>query len=127
MSDIKTENKLDLMGNWTYAPAPEDKKHIQLNKKYDLFIGGKFVKPGKSKYFDTISPSTEEKLAEVAEADEKDVDLAVKAARNAYEKVWKKMPAKERAKYIFRIARLMQERSREFAVIESMDGGKPIR
>ena len=123
----KTEHTLDLMGNWTYAPAPEDSKHIKLNKKYDLFIGGKFVKPGKGKYFDTFSPSTEEKLAEVAEADEKDVDLAVKAARNAYEKVWKKMPAKERAKYIFRIARMIQERSRELAVIESMDGGKPIR
>lgn len=123
----KTEHTLDLMGNWAYAPAPEDSKHIKLNKKYDLFIGGKFVKPGKGKYFDTFSPSTEEKLAEVAEADEKDVDLAVKAARNAYEKVWKKMPAKERAKYIFRIARMIQERSRELAVIESMDGGKPIR
>lgn len=124
---MSEETKLDLMGNWTYAPAPEDKKHIQLNKKYDLFINGKFVKPGKGKYFDSISPSTEEKLSEIAEADEKDVDTAVKAARNAYDKVWKKMPAKERAKYIFRIARLMQERSRELAVIESMDGGKPIR
>src|ERR1700758_2150617 len=123
----KNEPKLDLMGNWAYAPAPEDSKHIHLNKKYDLFIGGKFVKPTKGKYFDTISPSTEEKLAEVAEADEKDVDLAVKAARNAYDKTWKKMAAKERAKYIFRIARMIQERSRELAVIESMNGGKPIR
>lgn len=112
---------------WAYAPAPEAKDHIRLNKKYDLFINGKFVKPGKGKYFDTISPSTEEKLAEVAEADEKDVDLAVKAAKTAYDKTWKKMPAKERAKYIFRIARMVQERAREFSVIESMDGGKPIR
>jgi aldehyde dehydrogenase (NAD+) len=123
----KEEQKLDLMGNWAYAPAAEDSKHIHLNKKYDLFIGGKFVKPTKGKYFDTISPSSEEKLAEVAEADEKDVDLAVKAARKAYDKTWKKMPAKERAKYIFRIARMIQERSRELAVIESMNGGKPIR
>ena len=123
----KEEPKLDLMGNWAYAPAPEDSKHIHLNKKYDLFIGGKFVKPTKGKYFDAVSPSTEEKLAEIAEADEKDVDLAVKAARNAYDKTWKKMPAKERAKYIFRIARMIQERSRELAVIESMNGGKPIR
>jgi aldehyde dehydrogenase (NAD+) len=123
----KKENTLDLMGNWSYAPAPEDKKHIQLNKKYDLFIGGKFVKPSKGKYFDTISPSTEEKLAEIAEADEKDVDIAVKAAKNAYDKTWKKMPAKERAKYIFRIARMIQERSRELAVIETMNGGKAIR
>ncbi len=121
------ETKLDLMGNWAYAPAPEDKKHIKLDKKYDLFINGKFVKPGKGKYFDTISPSTEEKLAEIAEADEKDVDSAVKAAKNAYDKTWKKMPAKERAKYIFRIARMIQERSRELAVIETMNGGKPIR
>ena len=127
MSKTKTEPKLDLMGNWAYAPAPEDNKHIKLQKKYDLFIGGKFVKPVKGKYFDTISPSTEQKLAEVAEADEKDVDLAVKAARNAYDKTWKKMPAKERAKYIFRIARMIQERSRELAVIETMNGGKPIR
>jgi aldehyde dehydrogenase (NAD+) len=127
MSDIKEENKLDLMGNWSYVPAPEDKKHIQLNKKYDLFIGGKFVKPSKGKYFDTISPSTEEKLAEIAEADEKDVDIAVKAAKSAYDKTWKKMPAKERAKYIFRIARMIQERSRELAVIETMNGGKAIR
>jgi aldehyde dehydrogenase (NAD+) len=122
-----SETKLDLMGNWAYAPAPEDKKHIKLDKKYDLFINGKFVKPAKGKYFDTISPSTEEKLAEIAEADEKDVDSAVKAAKNAYDKTWKKMPAKERAKYIFRIARIMQERSRELAVIETMNGGKPIR
>ncbi len=118
---------VELAGNWTYAPAPEDKKHIKLDKKYDLFINGKFVKPAKGKYFDTISPSTEETLSRIAEADEKDVDTAVKAAKNAYDKVWKKMPAKERAKYIFRIARMIQERSRELAVIETMNGGKPIR
>jgi aldehyde dehydrogenase (NAD+) len=110
-----------------YAPAPEDTKHISLQKRYELFIGGKFVKPNSKKYFDTINPATEEKIAEVAEADEKDVDLAVKAARQAYAKVWSKMPPAERGKYIFRIARLLQERAREFAVIESMDGGKPIR
>ena len=73
------------------------------------------------------TPLTEEKLSEVAEANAADVDKAVKAARNAYEKVWKKMPAKERAKYIFRIARMMQEKARELAIIESLDGGKPIR
>jgi aldehyde dehydrogenase (NAD+) len=113
--------------NWEYAPAPEAKDHAKLKKQYDLFINGAFVKPSSKKYFSTYSPSTLEKLAEVAEANEKDVDLAVKAARNAYDKVWKKMPAKERAKYIFRIARMIQERSRELAVIETMDGGKPIR
>jgi aldehyde dehydrogenase (NAD+) len=113
--------------DWKYAPAPESKDHIKLNKQYDLFINGKFVKPSSKKYYPTINPATEEKLAEVADANEKDVDLAVTAAKNAYDKVWKKMPAKERSKYIFRIARLMQERAREFAVIESMNGGKPIR
>ena len=112
---------------WEYAPAPEAKDHAKLKSQYDLFINGKFVKPNSKKYFDTYSPSTLEKLAEIAEANAKDVDSAVSAAKNAYDKVWKKMPAKERAKYIFRIARVMQERARELAVIETMDGGKPIR
>lgn len=124
----KTENiTTDFFTDWKYAPSPESTDHIQINKQYDLFIGGKFVKPNSKKYFSTINPATEKKLAEVAEANEKDIDTAVNAAKNAYDKVWKKMPAKERAKYIFRIARLMQERAREFAVIESMNGGKPIR
>ena len=113
--------------NWAYAPAPEAKDHVKINSRYDLFIDGKFVKPKSKKYFDTINPATEQKLAEVAEANEKDVNAAVAAARKAYEKTWKKMPAKERGKYIFRIARMIQERARELAVIESMDGGKPIR
>ncbi|MDP3557490.1 MAG: aldehyde dehydrogenase family protein [Bacteroidota bacterium] len=113
--------------NWDYAPAPEAKDHIKLKSQYDLFINGKFVKPNSKKYFETHNPSTEEKLAEVAQANAKDVDIAVSAAKNAYDKTWKKMPAKERAKYIFRIARVMQERARELAVIETMDGGKPIR
>lgn len=112
---------------WDYAPAPESKSHIQLNKQYDLFIGGRFVKPSSGKYFATINPATEEKIAEVAEAGTADVDKAVKAARQAYEQVWKKMPATERAKYIFRISRMIQEKARELAVIESLDGGKPIR
>jgi aldehyde dehydrogenase (NAD+) len=113
--------------NWEYAPAPEAKDHIKLKSQYDLFINGKFVKPNSKKYFSTHNPSTEEKLAEVAQANAKDVDSAVTAAKTAYDKTWKKMPAKERAKYIFRIARVMQERARELAVIETMDGGKPIR
>lgn len=119
--------KLDFKGTWDYAPSPEDTKHINLKKQYDLFIDGKFVKPSSKKYFDTINPATEEKLAEVAEANEKDVDTAVKAARTAYDKVWSKMPANERGKYIYRIARMIQERAREFSVIETLDGGKPIR
>ena len=110
-----------------YSPAPENKSVAKINPRYDLFINGKFEKPQSKKYFSTINPATEEKLSEVAEANAADVDKAVKAARNAYDITWKKMPAKERAKYIFRIARMMQERAREFAVIETLDGGKPIR
>ncbi|PJA06655.1 MAG: betaine-aldehyde dehydrogenase [Flavobacteriales bacterium CG_4_10_14_0_2_um_filter_32_8] len=119
--------KINFDTGWDLAPAPESTSHIQLNEQYDLFIGGKWVKPSSGKYFATINPATEEKIAMIAEANEKDVDKAVKAARKAYTEVWSKMPAKERAKYIYRIARLIQEKAREFAVIESMDGGKPIR
>jgi aldehyde dehydrogenase (NAD+) len=122
----KKNIKLNFNKGLDYAPAPESKDHIQLKDRYDLFINGKFVAPDSGKYFDTINPSTEQKLAEVAEANAKDVDKAVQAARNTYEKVWSKMPAKERGKYIYRIARIIQERARELAVIESMDGGKPI-
>jgi aldehyde dehydrogenase (NAD+) len=118
---------LDFKGVWEYAPAPEDTKHITIKPQYDLFINGKFVKPLSKKYFDTINPATGEKLSEVADANEKDVDLAVKAARNAYDNVWGKMPAKERGKYLYRIARMIQERAREFSVIETLDGGKSIR
>src|SRR5437870_1248038 len=127
MAKKKSNHKLHFNKALEYAPAPESKEHIQLKKRYDLFINGKFVAPDSGKYFDTISPSTEDKLAEVAEANGKDVDKAVTASRNAYEKVWSKMPAKERGKYIYRIARIMQERARELSVIESMDGGKAIR
>ena len=123
----KKKQSLDFTSKWCYEPAPENSDHIQLKKKYELFIDGKFVKPTKGKYFDTINPATEQKLAEIAEADESDVNKAVKAARNSYENVWSKMPAAERGKYIFRIARMIQERAREFAVIETLDGGKPIR
>ncbi|HOY97185.1 MAG TPA: aldehyde dehydrogenase family protein, partial [Catalimonadaceae bacterium] len=109
------------------APAPESRSAAKIDSKYDLFINGKFEKPDSKKYFDTINPADEEKLSEVAEANEADVDKAVKAARNAYDKTWKKMPAKERAKYIYRIARMMQEKARELAIIETLDAGKPIR
>ena len=124
----KTENKSSsFQSNWQYAPAPEAKDHIKIKEKYDLFINGKFVKPNSGKYFPTINPATEEKLSDVAEANEKDVNLAVVSAKTAYEKYWRKLPAKERAKYIYRIARMIQERAREFSVIESLNGGKPIR
>lgn len=112
---------------WEYSPSPESKDHIKLSDRYELFINGKFVKPLGKKYFDSINPATGEKISEVALGGEKDIDTAVASAREAYTKTWKKMPAQERAKYIFRIARVIQERARELAVIESMDGGKPIR
>ena len=119
--------KLKFDSSRNLAPAPESKSAAKINPRYDLFINGKFEKPSGKKYFDTINPATEEKLSEVAEANEADVNKAVKAARDAYDKVWNKMPAKERAKYIYRIARMVQERAREFSVIETLDGGKPIR
>ncbi len=109
------------------APAPESKSAAKINERYDLFINGKFEKPSNKKYFATINPANEEKLSEIAEANAADVNKAVVAARTAYEKVWKKTVPKERAKYIYRIARMIQERAREFAVIETLDGGKPIR
>ncbi len=124
---MNNESKLSFATDWTYAPAPESRAAISLKKRYDLFIGGQFVKPSGGKYFPSINPASEETLAEVAEASPKDVDRAVKAARKAYEDVWSKMKPAERGKYIFRIARLIQERARELAIIESLDGGKPIR
>ena len=110
-----------------YSPALESTNHIEIKERYPLFIKGKFSEPQSGKYFSTINPATEKKLSEVAVANQADVDFAVKSARNAYKNVWSKMPPKERSKYIYRIARVLQERGREFAVIESMDGGKPIR
>lgn len=122
-----TVKPLNFSSTLLYAPAPESTEHIQLRDRYDLFIGGKFVAPASRKYFDTIDPASEKKLASVAEAGAADVDKAVRAARNAYEKVWSVMPAAERGKYLYRIARILQEKARELAIIESMDGGKPIR
>lgn len=113
--------------NWQYSPSPESADHVTIADKYDLFINGKFTAPQSKKYFDTINPAKETRIASIAEAGQADVDAAVKAARNAYNNVWSKTPAKERGKYIYRIARMMQERARELAIIESMDGGKPIR
>ena len=110
-----------------YAPAPESKSSAKIDAQYNLFINGKFVKSQSGQYYDTINPATEEKITSVAEGNAKDVDIAVKAARKAYEGVWGKMPAKERSKYIYRIARMIQERARELSIIETLDGGKPIR
>ena len=112
---------------WPLSPAPESADHIKINEQYELFIGGKWQKPKSGKYFDTINPANEKVLSRITEANDADVDAAVKAARKAYDTVWSKMPASERAKYIYRIARLLQEKARQFAVVESMDGGKAIR
>jgi aldehyde dehydrogenase (NAD+) len=121
------ERRLNFGDKWSYAPAPEASDYIKLRERYPLFIGGKFVAPKSGKYFDSINPATEEKLGEIAEADARDVDLAVKAARRAYKNVWSKMPGRERGKFLFRIARLIQEKARELAVLETMDGGKTIK
>ena len=110
-----------------YAPAPESRAIVKLNSEYGLFINGKWVSPQSKKKFSSINPATEEVLAKISQGNQADVDKAVKAARAAFNKVWSKTKPKERAKYLFRIARLLQERAREFAVLESLDNGKPIR
>jgi aldehyde dehydrogenase (NAD+) len=110
-----------------YAPAPESRAIVDLQPSYGLFINGEFVEPVDGRSFKTISPATEEVLAEVSEAGQVDVDRAVQAARRAYNRVWSKMPPRERGKYLYRIARILQERARELAVLESLDNGKPIR
>jgi aldehyde dehydrogenase (NAD+) len=112
---------------WEYAPAPEARDIVELRPRYGLFIGGEEVEPRTGEWFSSISPSSEEELFEVAQAGEEDVELAVGAARSAFEDGWSEISPSERAKYLFRIARILQERSREFAVAESLDGGKPIR
>jgi aldehyde dehydrogenase (NAD+) len=121
------ESRLDFATPWRYAPAPEGTDHVTIDSQYGLFIGGEFVAPRANRYFETINPAREDVLARVALADAGDVDRAVSAARSAYTGSWSKLKPAERGKYIYRIARLLQERAREFAVIESMDGGKPIR
>ena len=124
---MKKTHTIDFSSDWNLAPAPESTSHFKLKETYDLFINGKFVAPKSGNYFDTINPATEKVLAKVAEAGEADIDAAVKAARKAYDTVWSKLSGKERGKYIYRIARILQERAREFAVVETLNGGKPIR
>ena len=115
------------MSEFDYAGAPESKAIANIASNYGLFIGGKFVEPKQGKSFNTFNPATEELLSKIGYADKTDIDAAVKSARLAYTRVWSKMPAKERGKYLYRIARIMQERAREFAVVETLDNGKPIR
>jgi aldehyde dehydrogenase (NAD+) len=123
----KGEQRPEPATSWEYAPAPESKDIVAIRDRYGLFIGGTFVEPKSGRYFETINPSNEETLAEVAEAGPEDVGLAVEAAARAFDKSWGDLPGKERAKYLYRIARALQERSREFAVLETIDGGKPIK
>jgi aldehyde dehydrogenase (NAD+) len=113
--------------DWDYAPAPESADVVSIAPRYGLFIGGEFVPPADGGSFATLNPATEEPLAEVAQAGEQDVDRAVAAARAAYDGAWGATAGRDRAKYLYRIARVLQERAREFAVLESLDNGKPIR
>jgi len=110
-----------------YAPAPESRAIVDIRASYGLFIGGEFVDPIDGEPFKTVNPASEEVLAEVSSAGRVDVDRAVAAARAAFSQTWSGMPGRERAKYLFRIARLIQERARELAVLESLDNGKPIK
>ena len=121
------DRRLNFGQKWPYAPAPEAFEHIPIPARHELFIDGRFERPHSRAYFDSINPATEEKLSEIAAADASDVDRAVKAARRAYDRVWSRMPGRERAKYLYRIARIIQEKSRELAVLETIDGGKPIK
>ena len=119
--------KKDSSLSWEYSSALESVEHISISPVYNLFIDGKFVNPISKKYFYSINPANEKKLAKIALAGKSDVNKAVSAARSAYDNIWNKMDPKERGKYIYRIARLIQEKSKELAIIESLDGGKPIR
>jgi aldehyde dehydrogenase (NAD+) len=112
---------------WEYAPAPESTDVVSIAREYGLYIDGKFTPSAGGQTFLTLNPATEERLTDVAAAGPTDVDRAVRAARTAYGGVWGRMPGRERAKYLYRIARILQERAREFAVLESLDNGKPIR
>jgi aldehyde dehydrogenase (NAD+) len=112
---------------WEYAPAPEARDIVDIKSRYGLFVGGKEIAPRSEEWFTTIDPSTEEPLAEIARANAADVDYAVGVARRAFKREWGQLAGSERAKYLFRIARILQERSREFAVLESINSGKPIK
>ena len=126
MTDLeRKQDRAPVPSSWEYAPAPEARDLVQLRDRYGLFIGGDWIEPKET--YETIDPSTEEPLAQVGQATPEEIDVAVKAARDAFENGWSTISPTERAKYLFRIARILQERSREFAVLESLNGGKPIR
>ena len=126
MTEIqRKQDRAPVPKDWTYAPAPESRDVVTLRERYGLFVGGEWLEPTES--YETISPSNEEVLATVGQGTKEDVDGAVAAARAAFENGWSSLPGSERAKYLFRIARILQERAREFAVLESLNGGKPIK
>jgi aldehyde dehydrogenase (NAD+) len=128
MADLEQPpSALPAIPEWEYAPAPEARDIVSLQERYGLYVGGEMVEPRSGRWFTTSSPADEQPLAEVAQAGAGDVELAVGAARAAYENGWSALRPAERAKYLFRIARILQERAREFAVAESLDGGKPIK
>jgi aldehyde dehydrogenase (NAD+) len=126
MSELERKREASIApSDWTYAPAPESRDIVTLRERYGHFIGGNWVEPAET--YTTISPATEEPLGEVGQATPDEIGAAVGAAREAFANGWSALPGSERAKYLFRIARILQERSREFAVLESLNGGKPIK
>jgi aldehyde dehydrogenase (NAD+) len=126
MSEVeRKQDRTPVPADWTYAPAPESRDIVTIEERYGHYIGGEWVEP--SETYRTIEPASEEPLAEVGQATPEEVGTAVEAAREAYENGWSSLPGSERAKYLFRIARILQERSREFAVLESINGGKAIK
>ncbi len=120
------ERELTFGGVWQYAPAPESTEHVTIAARHELFVGGDWVRPKSGEHFATIEPATENVLSEVARGNDKDVDAAVKAAAKAFP-AWRKLSGEDRARYLFRIARILLERAREFAVLETRDNGKAIK
>jgi aldehyde dehydrogenase (NAD+) len=126
MSEVeRKQDRTPVPADWTYAPAPESRDIVTIEERYGHYIGGEWVEPAET--YRTVEPASEESLAEVGQATPAEVGAAVEAAREAYENGWSSLPGSERAKYLFRIARILQERSREFAVLESINGGKAIK
>jgi aldehyde dehydrogenase (NAD+) len=128
LTDVeKRQQRAPVPAGWDYSPAPEAREIVRLEERYGIYVGGEWLDPRSGEWYSTISPASEEPLAEVAQSGPADVRIAVEAARGAFENGWSQTHPSERAKYIFRIARILQERAREFAVLESLNGGKPIR
>ena len=123
MSELeKKRSQAPVPSGWDYAPAPEARDIVRIEERYGHFVGGEFLEPRET--YTTIAPASEDALAEVGQATPEEVRAAIGAAREAYENGWSALPGSDRAKYLFRIARILQERSREFAVLESLNGGK---